>query len=184
MKSLKGQLLIAAPGLASTFFSRTVILMLEHGEDGATGVVLNRPTEATVTDIAEPVLSEPFEWGKTLNLGGPVSGPLMVLHRAEDLADEQIVPGVFHTVEDDKVREMIRERVEPSLILVNYAGWGPGQLEGEFDVESWLTLPATVDHVFWAGRRELWDVVVKAVNARRLSDFLGLREVPADPNLN
>jgi putative transcriptional regulator len=57
-------------------------------------------------------------------------------------------------------------------------------LESEFGVDSWLTLPATVDYVFWTGDNDLWDVVVKQVNARKLSEFLGLRGVPTDPSLN
>ena len=184
MTSLKGHLLIASPGLVASFFTRTVILMLDHTEEGAAGVVLNRATEATVSDIAETVFSEPFDWDKTLNLGGPVSGPLMVLHEVEDLSDREVLPGLYNSVEAEQVRRVVMGRTEPSMILANYAGWGPGQLEGEFDVDSWLTLPATRDYVFWAEDEDLWDVVVKAVNARKLSEFLGLKGVPSDPSLN
>src|ERR1700744_5133637 len=105
MRSLKGHLLIASPSLLASFFTRTVILMLDHTEEGAAGVVLNRPTEATVADIAETVFSEPIDWAKPLNLGGPVSGPLMVLHEVEDLSDQEIIPGVYNAVEISKVRE-------------------------------------------------------------------------------
>ncbi len=184
MRSLKGHLLIASPSLLASFFTRTVILMLDHSEEGAAGVVLNRPTEATISDISETVFARPNDWAKPLNLGGPVSGPLMVLHEVEDLSDQEVIPGVYNAVEISKVREAVMGRLEPSLILANYAGWGPGQLESEFGVDSWLTLPATRDHVFWAGSGDLWDVVVKAINARKLSEFLNLREVPSDPSLN
>jgi putative transcriptional regulator len=184
MTSLKGHLLIASPTLLTSFFTRTVILMLDHSEEGAAGVVLNRPTEATIADIAETVFSEPFDWEKSLYLGGPVAGPLMVLHQDEDLSDQQILPGLYNAVEISNVRSLVHARTEPSLILANYAGWGPGQLESEFGVDSWLTLPATIDYVFWEGEKDLWDVVVKAVNARKLSEFLGLRDVPRDPTLN
>jgi len=184
MNSLKGQLLIAAPSLFTPFFTKTVILMLEHGEDGALGVVLNRPTEATVTDVSEQVLDEPFEWDKPINLGGPVPGPLMVLHDVEELSDQEVLPGVYNTVQAEKVEQLLRRQAEPCLILANYSGWGPGQLEGEFDLDSWLTLPARVEHVFWDGAGELWDVVVKEVGATKLSDFLGLRNLPPDPSVN
>ena len=184
MQSLKGHLLIASPSLEGSFFARTVILMLDHDEEGAAGVVLNRPTEATVSDVAESIFSAPFDWDKPLNLGGPVDGPLMVIHRMEDLADQEILDGVFNSVEVGKVREVVEARAEPSLIVVNYSGWGPGQLEGEFGVDSWLTLPATAEHVFWDEARDLWEVVVKGVNARKLSEFLGIKEVPPDPNFN
>ena len=82
------------------------------------------------------------------------------------------------------LQQIVRRRLEPSLIIANYSGWGPGQLEGEFDIDSWLTLPAKSEHVFWPGERELWKVVVNEVNARKLSEFLKLREMPADPSLN
>jgi putative transcriptional regulator len=184
MTSLKGQLLIASPGLLASFFTRTVILMLDHSEEGAAGVVLNRPTEATIADVAETVFAESIDWDKPLNLGGPVAGPLMVLHQVEDLSDQEILPGLYNTVEISNVRALVEARTEPSIILANYAGWGPGQLESEFDVDSWLTLPATIDHVFWESAKDLWDVVVKAINARKLSEFLGLKGVPSDPSLN
>jgi len=184
VRSLKHQLLIASPSLVDSFFRRTVILMLDHNDGGAAGIVLNRKTEATLADVAETIFREPFDWDKPLNLGGPVSGPLMVIHRDGDLADQEILPGVFNSIESSKVREILQGRPEPSLLIANYAGWGPGQLENEFGVDSWLTLPATPDHVFWDDPRDLWDVVVKEVNARKLSDFLGLREIPRDPSLN
>jgi putative transcriptional regulator len=183
MRSLKGQLLIASPGLLDSFFTRTVILMLDHSEDGAAGVVINRPTQATISEIAETVFSEPCDWIKTLHLGGPVSGPLMVLHEVESLADQLVFAGLFQSVESIHVRRLILSRTEPSLILANYAGWGPGQLEDEFDVDSWLTLPATRDHVFLENDR-LWEDVIKSAKTRRLSDFLGLRVVPDDPSVN
>lgn len=184
MNSLKGHLLIASPSLVTPFFSQTVILMLEHGPDGALGLVLNRPTEATVADIAEQVLGGPLDWDKPIVLGGPVSGPLMMLHTIEDLADGEVLPGVFSTVEADKVRQLLVARAEPSVVVVNYSGWGPGQLEGEFDVESWLTLAATPEYVFDEAAAGLWPVVVKAANARTLAEFLGLRDLPADPSVN
>ena len=61
---------------------------------------------------------------------------------------------------------------------------GPGQLEGEFGADAWLTLPATAEHIFWAGPADLWDVAVKALDARKLTDFLGLGDVPPDPSVN
>ena len=184
MRSLKHHLLIASPTLVDSFFERTVILMLDHDDEGAAGIVINRKTEASLLDVAETIFREPFDWDKPLHLGGPVSGPLMIIHEDEALSDQEILPGVFNTIDSDKVREILRGRPDPCLLIANYAGWGPGQLENEFGVDSWLTLPATSTHVFWDDPRELWDVVVKEVNARKLSDFLGLREIPSDPSLN
>jgi putative transcriptional regulator len=184
MNSLKGHLLIASPSLLAPFFTHTVILMLEHSEEGALGVVLNRPTSATITDIAEQIFGESFEWDKTIHLGGPVPGPLMVIHGDEGLADQEVLAGVYSSIDAAKVQEVLRQKADPSLVVANYSGWGPGQLEGEFGVDSWLTLPATVEHIFWDGATDLWEVVVKAVNTKKLSEFLGIRDVPPDPRLN
>lgn len=184
MNSLKGHLLIATPQLLAPIFARSVILMLEHNEEGAMGVILNQTINTTITDLAGKIFEEGFEWDKALSLGGPVPGPLIVLHSIEELADQEIISGVSHTIDAARVQEIIRLKPEPSLIIANYSGWGPGQLEGEFGWDSWLTLPAKVEHVFWAGVKDLWKVVVNEVNARKLSEFLKIREVPPDPRMN
>lgn len=184
MSSLKGHLLIASPELTSPFFGGSVTLMLEHGEHGAMGITLNRPTGTTIADIADDVFGEPFEWDKAIHLGGPVPGPLMVVHADDGLADAEVIPGVFVTVEADKLRDLLRGRPEPSLIVVNNAGWAPGQLEGEFGRDAWLTLPATSEYLFEFDPAELWDIVLKAAGTQSLADFLGLKGVPDDPSLN
>ena len=172
------------PSLIDPNFARSVLIMLKHGEDGAMGLVLNRPTEATISDLAGTVFESGFEWGKPIHLGGPVTGPFMVIHTIEDLADQEVIPGVYHTLEATKVQEIISRKPEPCLAVANYAGWGPGQLEGEFDEDYWLTLPATSEHVFWAGDKDLWKVLVNEVNAKKLSEFLGLGGMPPDPRVN
>ena len=83
-----------------------------------------------------------------------------------------------------RVQELIEQRFEPSLVVANYSGWGPGQLEQELRADSWLTLPAKFDHVFWGGEQELWKTVVKQVRARKLTELVGVRELPRDPSLN
>jgi putative transcriptional regulator len=140
--------------------------------------------ETTISSLAGTVFDDDFTWEKPLYLGGPVEGPLMVLHTIEDMADQEVISGVYNSLEATKVQEIISRKPEPSVIIANYSGWGPGQLEGEFGWDSWLTLPATAEHVFWTGEKDLWKVVVNALNAKKLSEFLGLRTLPADPSLN
>jgi len=184
MNSLKGHLLVATPNLLAPFFTRTVILMLEHNEEGALGVVLNRPTEATITDISEQVFEERFEWDKPIMLGGPVPGPLLAIHSIEDLADQQVLAGVFSTAEASKMQEIIRQKTEPSLVIANYAGWGPGQLEGEIEEDSWRSTPAKAEHVFWEGVADHWEAIQKQMSASDLSQILRLKVVPPNPSLN
>jgi putative transcriptional regulator len=184
MQSLKGQLLIAAPQLDTPIFARSVILMIDHNEDGAMGLILNQPINTTVSDLAGKIFEEGFEWDKPLHLGGPVPGSLIVLHSLAGMEDHEVTPDVLVTFDAALVQQIIRQRPEPSLVIANYSGWGPGQLEGEFGWDSWITLPATRDHVFWTGERDLWKVVVSEVNAIKLSEFLRLKTRPADPRLN
>jgi putative transcriptional regulator len=184
MTSLKGQLLVAHPGLLDPNFARAVLLMFEHGKQGAAGVILNRPTVATVSDISEQVFSEPFEWNKPLNLGGPVLGPLMVVHGSSSMADQEVMDGLYTTIDASKVQVLIRQRVEPSLIVANYAGWGPGQLDAEIKEGSWLLATATNDLVFAASDNEVWESVVRSIEEARIPKILGIREVPGDPSLN
>ncbi len=184
MRSLKGHLLLATPELLAPIFSRSVILMLDHSSEGAAGVVINKPTDATVASIAEQVFEEPSEWEKLISLGGPVPGPMIVLHTVEELSDQEIVPGVYSTVDAAKVRDLLRRQVEPSLTLANYSGWSAGQIEGEIAEGSWVTMEARPDLIFWEGEGDLWKVVTKEINGRRLTDMLRIREMPADPRVN
>jgi putative transcriptional regulator len=184
MTSLKGHLLVATPQLLAPIFSRSVILMLDHSDEGAAGVIINRPTEASVAAIAEQVFEQASDWDKPINLGGPVPGPLIVLHTDEVLADQTVLPGVYSTVDADKVRELVRGKVEPSLTIANYAGWSPGQLEDEIATGSWVTLPARAGLVFSAEAEDLWRVVMKEHNGRQLTELLGIHGVPDDPRLN
>ncbi len=181
MKSLKGHLLLASPELLDPNFFRSVVLMFEHTAKGAAGVVINRPIEASVADIAEQVFEQPLDWEKPIYLGGPVPGPLMIIHANQPMADQEILPGIYSTIEAEKVREILRQKTEPSLIVANYAGWGPGQLEREMSEESWQSTPAIEAHLFGTDPETLWDVVPAP---RSLLDLLDVPDVPNDPSLN
>lgn len=184
MTSLKGHLLIATPSLLDPNFVRTVLLIFDHNEQGAAGVVLNRATGATVADIAEEVLQEPFEWDQPIHLGGPVTGPLLALHTDGVLGDQEVMDGIYSTVDAAKLQQLIRGKVEPIRIVANYAGWGPGQLESEIAADSWLSCPARAEHVFAEAGIQLWERVVKEINDSRLAELLGIKERPDDPRLN
>ncbi len=184
MKFLKGHLLVAASSLESLFFTRSVILMCEHSAEGAMGLILNRPTEASVGDVAETVLNEPLDWEKPICLGGPVEGPLVVLHAEAEQADQTIVDGVHYTIDADKVRALLSQQTEPSRIIANYSGWGPGQLEGEMEEGSWLTWPAGADLVFGDGGEDLWTQVMQQIQSSDLARMIGVAHLPADPSAN
>jgi putative transcriptional regulator len=184
MQTLKGHLLIATPQLQSPIFTRSVILMIDQNKNGALGVIVNQQISTTMTDLAGKIFVDDFEWDKTISLGGPVASSLMVLHTDESLADQEIISGVYITAEGSKVQELIERRPEPSLVVANYSGWGPGQLDHEIRRNSWLTLPATIDHIFWTGEKELWRFVVNQAQVRKLTALVGVRNLPLDASLN
>jgi putative transcriptional regulator len=184
MTSLKGHLLIAAPGLLDPMFTRSVVLLLDHDEDGAMGLILNVLTGTTMTDLAGKLFEEGFAWGKPLHLGGPVPGPLIVLHEIEELADREVVPGVDASLDSVKAQEVASRKAEPSLVVGNHAAWGSGQLEGEFGSGHWLTLPAKSGDVLWRESEEIWEATFKRANARTLSEITRIGMMPPDPRLN
>ena len=94
------------------------------------------------------------------------------------------IAGVYNTVDSDKIQQLLRSKSEPMLIVANYAGWGPGQLEGEIEEDSWLSTPATSRHVFWEGDDDLWDVVIKEIKSAELARLFHLRTLPDDPRVN
>jgi putative transcriptional regulator len=184
MNSLKGHLLAASPRLADSNFFRTVILMIEDNEEGSAGLVVNRPTEATISGVSEQIFQEHIEWEKPIYLGGPVPGPLVAFHTAESLSDQEIVGGVYSTADPAKLQMIAHQQTEPSLFVANYAGWGPGQLAAEIDDDSWLWLPARPELIFWSGEANLWNALLHEINAAKLTDLLRLREMPDDPSMN
>ena len=184
MSSLNGHLLIASPRLQDSFFTKSVILLLAHSDEGAAGLVINRPTEATVSDLSESIFKGSFAWEKSISLAGPVSGPLVVLHQESRFADHEVVPGVFSTVHDSKVRQALKSRVEPSVVAINYSGWGPGQLEKEMEDDSWDVIPATPALIFAGLEFDLWKAASRQVHTQKLHDLVNIREFPDHPSWN
>jgi putative transcriptional regulator len=182
--SLKGHLLVASPTLTEGSFSKTVLLMLEHNDDGAAGVILNRPTEISVADFAREFLSEELEWDKYLHMGGPVSGPLLVLYSDDGDPGREIIAGVSSTADTDRIVEILQEKREPTLIIANYAGWSGGQLEAEMLEGSWLVHRATPGLVFWAEERDFWDAMIRQISSTKINDLLGVGRLHGDPSQN
>jgi len=161
MGKFEGKLLIAVPDLQDTNFLRTVVLVLHHDQFGASGVVLNRPTDTRVSDLLQQLdfPSEPVvTLTERLHVGGPVEGPLIVLHDDRDLAEESIIPGVFMSTRKGLVEQLFATDGLEMRLFSGYSGWASGQLEHEVDCGGWLLLNAHRDHVF-GSPESLWKVV-------------------------
>ena len=180
MDSLRGHLLIAGPGLVDPNFWRSVVLVGEHSEEGALGVVLNRTSETSV-DEAVPELAVLADGMGDVHVGGPVqpSAVVVLAEFAEPSdASELVVESVGFLpaeVDPDSLGPLRRARV-----YVGYAGWGPGQLDDELDEGSWIVEPARAEDVFTDEPDALWSTVLR----RKGGPFRLLASMPPDPNRN
>lgn len=183
MPSLKGQLLIADPALLDPNFARTVLLLVEHGQEGALGLVLNRPTPVKLAEAWAQVSDTPCTRQDPLHLGGPCPGPLMALHNHADLADDQVLPGVFFSAQQDSLEQLLERQGGLVRFFFNYAGWAAKQLESELRTESWLLYAGSSPLVFAADPRG-WQALLRRVHFRNVYPDARRDLLPDDPRVN
>lgn len=183
MDSLSGTLLVAAPGLTDPNFNRTVILVLEHGTNGALGLVLNRPGTRTLPALWDEEEHGPCPVDLPVMTGGPLVGPLMVLYSDGTTADREVVPGVSFAMGKDVLAPLVADASRPVRVFAGYAGWGGGQLEEELRGGAWMVTTATAPFVF-GDADVLWDRVSRRVADERLVSTLRVRHVPEEPWYN
>jgi len=183
MKSLEAHFLVAAPQLADPNFLHTVVLMIQHTEEGALGVVLNRPTTKTVRELWEEVGEAPCNAEGSVHLGGPVPGPIMSVHTNQFFAELEILPGVFFAAKKNNLDELVLQTDDPLRVFLGHAGWGPGQLENEMEEGAWQILPATAETIFYDGS-DLWEKVRREIAGTALKSILNIKHVPDDPSVN
>jgi len=178
MESLKGRLLIAGAGIAGEIFRQTVILLAEHDENGALGFVLNRPSRSLIEEIV-PSLELPAAIDERFYLGGPVQPEIVaILAEFEDPADAPKI--VFGSIGFAPADDPAAGRITRGRAFAGYAGWGPGQLEGEMEEGGWLVETPTPDDVFTPDPETLWRNVVR----RKGGEFTLLSTMPFDPSSN
>jgi putative transcriptional regulator len=178
--SLKGKLLISAGGLFDPNFRHTVVLIGEHGADGAVGVVLNRPTSTAVADAVPPLAALVGPEARVFE-GGPVEPeqPVLLVEVADpDLLDVPVFGSVGFLTGD--VPFDIRTSVRRARVFAGHAGWGPGQLEAEMEGGSWILEPAREDDVFGRDPDSLWRRVLERKGPR----YRTLSRMPFDPSMN
>ena len=183
MSSLQGHFLIASPHLTDGNFYRSVVLMIKHDDEGAFGLLLNRPTENTIEDIWKMVGEEPTDCREPIYLGGPVAGPLVALHRLKSCAEAEVMPGVYFAAHKDELRKLVSQTSKPFRLFTGYAGWASGQLEGEMQMGGWLTMQATKELIFHKAD-DLWDHVIREIGNDILGPAIKTKHLPEDPSLN
>ncbi len=179
-----GMLLLATPALLDPHFTDSVVLLLDVDDDGALGVILNRPSPVPVAEVLEPwgeVVAEP----EVLFQGGPVStdGALAVGLLADaDVAPVgfRMVDGALGIVDLDTPVELIDGSLAGLRIFAGYAGWGAGQLEEEIEEGSWYVVPGQAPDAFRLDPSDLWRDVLR----RQPGQLAWHSTRPADPELN
>jgi putative transcriptional regulator len=183
-----GDLLVATPELTDPNFERSVVLLLDSDQDGALGVVLNRPTTVAVADIVPdwaPRVTEPH----VLFAGGPVStGSALAVGASRALGDDpNAEPVGFRRLYDDVGivdLDTPVDLVAPALthlrIFAGYAGWGAEQLRGEIGAGAWYVVPSRTADLFGGDPLRLWERVLR----RQPGELAWVATRPADPTMN
>jgi putative transcriptional regulator len=178
--SLRGQLLVAGPALLDPNFHRTVVLVCEYDEDGAMGLVLNRPSPIPA-DQAIPELAEALGPDETLWVGGPVqTTSVVVLADFNEAGDGMPVAGDVGLVLPDTDLDDVATAVKRARAFLGYAGWGGGQLDGELERDDWIVAPFAPEDAFTAEPDQLWSRVL----GRKGGSYALLATMPPDPRLN
>jgi putative transcriptional regulator len=172
--SLTGQLLIASPDMGDPRFERTVILMVRHDRDGAFGLVVNRAVSEQPLSALLELLGEKDTNASgqvRIHYGGPVQPELaFIIHSVDyrDASTREIDGRVAMTSSRDIIRAIAGNTgPNKSIIAFGYAGWAPGQLEGEIARRGWVTAPADLALIFDEAREKVWELAY----ARRTQDL-------------
>ncbi|WP_447973364.1 YqgE/AlgH family protein [Nitrospira sp. Kam-Ns4a] len=180
----KGIFLVASPGLRDPNFRQTVVLLCEHGPEGALGVVVNRPTGMLLSEALPQV---PVLEGQRhiLYSGGPVQpNQVLILYRLtqEPTGIHHVFDGVYLGGDMGVLERVLLASGSAAAFraFVGYSGWGPGQLENELKTGSWITLPADPAVVFDKDPARVWPDILRSLGG----PFEIYAEMPIDPSLN
>jgi putative transcriptional regulator len=183
---LKGKVLVAAAELKDPNFVRAVVLIVQHDENGAMGLVINRPLETTVQEAWTQVSSVPYPNDSPLYYGGPCEGPLIVLHRDSARGQMEVAEGIWLSSDADAVKNLVDESVEPMKFFVGYSGWSSAQLESELLEGSWIL--ADIDSsLLLATPGDVWDQIQAAARKavrHAVRPAVDPKFIPPDPSVN
>ncbi|MGI8593849.1 MAG: YqgE/AlgH family protein [Solirubrobacteraceae bacterium] len=176
------KLLVAAPDLLDPSFQRTVVLVAEHTEEGAMGVVLNRPSGTTVGE-ASPDLAALAEADDYVHVGGPMqpNGVIVLAEFDDPVLAASIVLGDVGFVSAGSDLDEVARDVRRTRVFAGHAGWGPGQLDSELEDEGWIVVEAPrPDELFTEDPESLWSEVLDRKGGR----YKLVARMPADPSVN
>lgn len=178
-----GNILVSSPTLLDRNFSRTVVLLCAHDQEGTMGLVLNRPSRYSLSDVLVGVprtASEKVFWG------GPVEQDrfLLLQRSSEESPLGSITEGIQFGNEEEFMRDLMHDSsgtIQQYRVFAGYAGWGEGQLQSEMDQCSWLIAPATArDLIFDTSPEAMWSAAIRSLGP----EYAHLASMPMDPRVN
>lgn len=178
-QKLAGSLLLAHPSLADPNFRHSVVLLSAHSDDGAMGVIINRPLGKTLSQI-----SGDFSLGDLAEVpvftGGPCNDKQLILSAWEASEDEGTFK-LYFGLDPAKASELKRDRQGLELrAFLGYSGWEKGQLEGELEQNAWVVVPLDGHLMEKPAGVDLWRFIIGRVSP----EFKLMAEAPDDPELN
>lgn len=172
----KGKILVAVPELGDSNFAETVVLLTDYNEEGAMGIILNRPTRIKLSELLSR-LESVEQRDDPIFEGGPVERSeflLLVRSLKPPEASQLIFGDVYLSSSADLLRRLAKESARhnaPFRVYSGYAGWAAGQLEAEVEAHAWYILPSTAATVFAARPEDLWEQLIRSTTLR-LADAL------------
>ena len=171
MSNLAGQCLVAMPGIGDPRFEHAVVYLCAHSDDGAMGLIVNKPTpELRFKDLLESLGIDGKDTARDIRVhfGGPVETTRgFVLHSADYSSDGvtlDVEDGVGLTATPDVLEALAKgEGPKSSMLALGYSGWGPGQLEEEIAQNGWLLCPGRTDLLFGRANEHKWAAALKSI---------------------
>lgn len=190
MESAQGFALVASPYLTDPHFLRSVVYILRHDQEGAIGLILNRPTHTTIGQLLGQASGEEFENERPIYYGGPVEGPLMLLQECTQ-GDE---PSIFIASDQERILDICHpDRDVPAghpehcagdyRVFDGYAGWAPEQLDDELREGGWLVWQIQPSQIF-EDCEDLWQTAIRQIGRDILSGGIDFSKMQGDPANN
>jgi putative transcriptional regulator len=155
------------PQLGDPHFHRSVVLMIEHGESGSMGLVVNRGAPLTLGELArgQSLKIAPERMPQAVFVGGPVEPHRgFILHDDETILEKHtVLPGLHLSVTLDALGALLERPQVHVRFCLGYAGWGPRQLESEMAAGSWLFAEVSASALLEGNPAQLWEETLRAM---------------------
>ncbi|HCT70362.1 hypothetical protein SDC9_18083 [bioreactor metagenome] len=182
IKPLAGRILISVPFLQDFYFRKSVVLLADHSEEGSFGIIINKPVEVKLSDVAVDFAG----FDAPVYLGGPVkTDSLFFIHTRPDIIDDgvKILEGLYWGGNIETVKTLIREKRlnrEDIRFFVGYAGWMANQLDQELEENSWVVSMTDLNQIIKTNPVDLWNQTLKKLGR----EYKLWVNYPPDPMMN